>query len=406
VSAHYVWTPGGCIFVEGYWDHPLHMRGMLFAPIRPTVGVVAFTYQPAYVIQTDFLLTAMFVGPARRHYYFGDYFDASYERRGFVDWMNYQPIRRYPDPMFAYYRTTYRTQPAWTDSLTALYAARRSGEAPRPPRTLVQQNTVVNNITNNKTTNVNVVKNVNVTNIQNVTVMRPITQVNNTEVTALALLTPAAPKAATAPKRVVKMTQVNATQVNEQKQRIEQVRNISKQRQQVEAKLIADPPAKGTATARPAARLELPKPTAPKAAAKTGIADAPPPKVKPTPPAPPAVPKNVERQAPKEDRDPPVIRPPTGTKKEPPAGKKDVEPPAKKVPVPKKDKDDEPLPPKKAPVPKKDKDDEPPVKKAPMPKAKDEPPPKKAEPPKKDKDKDDEPPAKKGPVPKKDKDKD
>ena len=83
VPAHYVWTPGGCVFVEGYWDHPLHMRGLLFAPVRIAgLGGLAFTYRPPFVVQTDFLMTALFVGPARRHYYFGDYFEPAYERRG------------------------------------------------------------------------------------------------------------------------------------------------------------------------------------------------------------------------------------------------------------------------------------------------------------------------------------
>ena len=30
----YVWTPSGCLFVKGFWDHPLHERGLLFAPVR------------------------------------------------------------------------------------------------------------------------------------------------------------------------------------------------------------------------------------------------------------------------------------------------------------------------------------------------------------------------------------
>jgi len=259
VPAHYSWTPGGCVFFEGYWDHPLHMRGLLFAPVRlaPTVEVATFAYRPAYVIQTDFLLTAMFVGPARRHYYFGDYFEAGYERRGFVAWFDYQPVRRVPDPVFAYYRSTYHADPAWQQSLTTLYQARRTGDVPRPPRTLVQQNTVVNNITNNKTTNVNVVKNVNITNIQNVTVVRPLTQVNKTEVTALASLAPSAAKETRppAPTRVVNLTKINAIQVNETKERVQQVRKVAQQRQQTEAKLLAEPP---TATGA-AARLELPK---------------------------------------------------------------------------------------------------------------------------------------------------
>lgn len=439
VPARYVWTPGGCIFVEGYWDYPLHMRGMLFAPIRPLVDVVAFIYRPAYVIQTDFLMTAMFVGPARRHYYFGDYFEPAYERRGFVAWNNYQPLRRVPDPVFGYYRAAYLGQPTWNQNLTALYAGRRTGDIARPPRTLVQQNTVVNNITNNNTTNTNVTKNVNITNVQNVTVVRPLTQVNNTEVTALASLAPTAAKGArpAAPRKVVNMTNVNATTIEQSRERVQQARDISKQRQQTEARLIADPPAAG-AKERPraAARMELPKAPAratPPAAKKGAKDPAPgaPKAARPAPPPPPTVPKQVEQEVPKAGAAPPrTIRPPTGRRDPATPGKND--PPAAKTkdprPTPKKDKDDDPTPPKRPmpPVkdkddptppkrpPVKDKDDDPRPKPAPMPKVKDPPaappkaspppaaPPKASPPPVPKKDKDDPPP--KAPPKKKEKD--
>jgi len=416
--AHYVWTPGGCVFVEGYWDHPLHLRGLLFAPIRPRAEVVAFTYRPSYVIETDFLLTAMFVGPARRHYYFGDYFEPAYERRGFVAWINYQPARRAADPNFAYYRATYHGQPTWTENLTALYQGRRTGDIPRPPRTLVQQNTVINNITTSKTTNVSVTKNVNITNIQNVTVVRPLTQVNKTEVTALASLAPRAAKETrpAAPSRTVNLTKVDATQINQVKERIQQDRTLAKQRQQTEAKLLAEPrPAAGTAErTRPTSRLELPKTpsragTAPPATRKGETPTPPATRTRPTPPAAPTLPKHVERETPKHEAEPPkTVRPPAARKERPPA--KEPEPPGgvKERPVPKKER--EPEPPggvKERPAPKKEREPEPPAAKSPLPKMKEEPPPKKAElPPLPKREeppaKKEEPPAKKEPPKKKD----
>jgi len=406
IPAHYIWTPGGCVFVEGFWDFPLHLRGLLFAPIRPRVDLVAFTFRPAFVIQTDFLLTALFVGPARRHFFFGDFFAPADERAGFVAWINFQPSRRALDPNFAFYRAAFNGQPMWTENLTALYQGRRTGDIPRPPRTLVQQNTVINNITRSNTTNVNVTKNINITNIQNATVVQPLSKMNRIEVTALASLAPSGTKETrpVAPRRTVNLTQVNADQVNQAKERIQENRTLAKQRQQTEAKLLAEPltPSKGT-TERPRApvRLELPKAAARTAppAAKTGEPGTPPtaPKARPAPPSPPALPKHVERETPKTGAEPPkTIRPPATP------GKKDAEPPAKK--------DIEP-PVKKAPPPKKDKDEEPPAKKAPPPKMKEEPPPKKEispapPPPKKldppgKKDKDD---GKKEPPKKKDKD--
>src|SRR5262249_45542208 len=76
IPAHYVWTPGGYVFVEGYWDRPLERRGLLFAPVRIDVRVLAdrFSYTPCYVVQPDFLISALFVRPRYCHYYFGDYF--------------------------------------------------------------------------------------------------------------------------------------------------------------------------------------------------------------------------------------------------------------------------------------------------------------------------------------------
>ena len=32
----YCWTPGGCVFTEGYWDYDLADRGVLCAPVSFT----------------------------------------------------------------------------------------------------------------------------------------------------------------------------------------------------------------------------------------------------------------------------------------------------------------------------------------------------------------------------------
>jgi hypothetical protein len=403
--AHFVWTPGGCIFVEGYWDHPLNLRGLLFAPILPRVNV-AFIYRPSFVIQADFLLTALFVGPARRHYYFGDFSEPAYERRGFVAWINFQPSRRALDPDFAFFRASFHGQPQWTENLTALYQGRRAGDIPRPPRTLVQQNTVINNINNSRTTNVNVTKNINITNLQNVTVVQPLNKMNRTEVTSLASLAPAGAKGTrpAAPQRTVNLAQVNEAQVNQVKERIQQNRTLAKQRQQTEAKLLAEPrPGAGAAErTRPATRLELPKApsragTAPPAT-KKGEPTAPPARTRPAPPAAPTLPKHVEREAPKREGEPPrTIQPPASRKERPPAKEPERPGGVKERPMPKKEKETEP-PAAKSPPPKMR--EEPPLPKtpAPPPKLKEEPPLPKtpAVPPKK------EPPEKKEPPKKKD----
>ena len=53
IPAHYVWAPRGYVFVDGYWDHSIGRRGMLFAPVYFNAGVYGrpgFSYSPTTVI--------------------------------------------------------------------------------------------------------------------------------------------------------------------------------------------------------------------------------------------------------------------------------------------------------------------------------------------------------------------
>src|SRR5262249_3547820 len=54
--ARYVWSPAGCVFVEGFWDHPLYDRGLLFAPVRLERALLArrWAFTPTFVVQPDF----------------------------------------------------------------------------------------------------------------------------------------------------------------------------------------------------------------------------------------------------------------------------------------------------------------------------------------------------------------
>jgi hypothetical protein len=55
VPPHYVYTPRGCLFVEGYWDHALERRGLLYAPARIDRSVLArtrFAYKPSVRVDT------------------------------------------------------------------------------------------------------------------------------------------------------------------------------------------------------------------------------------------------------------------------------------------------------------------------------------------------------------------
>src|SRR5258708_40016990 len=93
--------------------------------------------------------------------YFGDYFVDLYASAGYRPWVSHRIGNTY-DPLLGYYRWSHRDDPSWYRNLDALYTGRARGDIERPARTLVQQNTLIQNITNNVT---NVNKTVNITNL-------------------------------------------------------------------------------------------------------------------------------------------------------------------------------------------------------------------------------------------------
>lgn len=184
VPAHYVWTPLGYVFVEGYWDHDFQQRGLLFAPAyieRRFWAQPGWVYQPQYVVPDAFLLAAMFVRPGFCHYYFGDYYDPRYERWGMTSWIDFRFGRQGYDPLYSYYRWQNRGNGRWERDLQGLYAARRSGEASRPPRTFAQQQDLQRTPAARQDTTVVAVTpitQINQTNIK----LQPVTKVQITEV--------------------------------------------------------------------------------------------------------------------------------------------------------------------------------------------------------------------------------
>jgi hypothetical protein len=216
--ARYIWTPCGCVFIDGYWDFALETRGCLFAPVvieRRFWGRPRWVYRPCCVIYQPALVCSLFVRPACDCYYFGDYFEARYRRLGFVAWVDFRIGRTCYDPLFSYCRWQYRGDRLWERNLRTVYVDRYKGTYPRPPRTFVQQTTVINNITINKTTN-----------IRNVTMMAPLSRVDRT---------------------VVKLQPVpRGTWTLERKAALEQ-RTMARQRQQTVAGLAAN---RGSGTVR------------------------------------------------------------------------------------------------------------------------------------------------------------
>lgn len=252
VPAHYRWTPLGWVYVPGYWDYPLAARGVLFAPviIQPILWRrPGFIYTPIYVVSEPALFGALFVRRGWSCYFFGDYFGPRYVEWGFSAWCGrFGPRGGFAigfgtgrawgyDPLWSYYSLAYSNQPGWVNGLSTLYVGRFRGDLPRPPVNLIQQNTVINNITK---TNIR-----NVTN--NITVVNRTVVVNKTDVTPLAMLAPLKTAAQLQPEVNLRPTppQVRQREVQQSKQ----FRELALQR----AKLEALPPAKGkTAKETPA----------------------------------------------------------------------------------------------------------------------------------------------------------
>jgi WXXGXW repeat (2 copies) len=266
-APHYVWCTLGYTFVDGYWDRPLLDRGLLFAPVQfePNVVTAAgFQYTPSFAVLPDFLLGCLFARPANCHYYFGDYFDERYSKRGYVPWVDFRVGRAALDPNFAYYRGEFAHAPGWERNLRALYADRFSGAVPRPPRTLVQQTTVLKSFSGDRNGGRLVSKTVNITNVQNATAVVPLRRINNAPVTALAGLALAPGERPGAERRaatdVIKLTQVTREERTRDVRSVAAVRELAKQRADGEARLLREgAEGKQPADARRSLRLDRPK---------------------------------------------------------------------------------------------------------------------------------------------------
>lgn len=254
VPGHHLWTPAGYLFVDGYWDYALHQRGLLFAPVALDLRArtqPAFVYQPRYVVEGDGFSGALFVRPASRHYYFGDYFEARYQGLGYTAWFDVRVGGAY-DPLFGHCRAQQPDRRVWEHDIRELYAARRAGIVPRPPRTLAEQQSAVNNV-NNATGD-----KAKTSNLKRVTMVSPVDQLNRVELK----LEPVPP----------------AAQLS-QRQAAEQLAGVSRERRRLESHLAMPGRAPTAApTAAKIVQLTLPK------AGPTGISAGKVPPPLPTPP--------------------------------------------------------------------------------------------------------------------------
>ncbi len=263
VPAHYCATPGGYLFVDGYWDYPLERRGVLFAPVYFSPVVLnrrAFYYTPTYAVSHQCMVGALFVRRGYSSYYFGDYFEPRYTTIGFNAWcgssrgtsfaLNVSVGRgAYYDPLWSHYQIQHRADPVFVTNIQNVYVGRYNGEVARPARTLVQQTTIVNNITNVTNTTVN-----NTTN--NVTNNKVVNSNNNA--TNLTMIQPLKTIQQTNTNVVLK-TVPKAEQVKEQAL-VKQTRDIGEERNRAETQLASKQLAPALATDKPRqVKLDVPQ---------------------------------------------------------------------------------------------------------------------------------------------------
>lgn len=139
VPAHYVSSPRGYVFVNGYYDHAVARRGVLFAPVYLNAGVYSrrgYSYSPTTVINLQWFTAHLFSRPQYHHYYFGDYYANSYNTRGFYPSFSYASRGYGYDPFYARQRWNNREDRDWQRGIERDFANRRDHEDQRPPHTL------------------------------------------------------------------------------------------------------------------------------------------------------------------------------------------------------------------------------------------------------------------------------
>ena len=142
---HYVWTPSGYVFVDGYYDYSVPRRGVVFAPVyfngrfRTQRG---FSYSPSTVINPGVFLSHLFLRPGYGHYYFGDYYGSNYAAAGFSPWFTFQSSRRGYDPIYANQRWQHRRDHGWEQRAEANFRNLRDNKNDRPPHNWTAQRTL------------------------------------------------------------------------------------------------------------------------------------------------------------------------------------------------------------------------------------------------------------------------
>ena len=142
VPDHYVWTPSGYVFVDGYYDYTVPRRGIVFAPVYFNGGLRAqrgFSYSPSAVINSAVFASHLFLRPGYGHYYFGDYYGSNYAEAGFSPSFSFQASRRGYDPIYANQRWQNRGDRGWEQRTEASFRNLSDNEDARPPHNWAAQ---------------------------------------------------------------------------------------------------------------------------------------------------------------------------------------------------------------------------------------------------------------------------
>ncbi len=112
--SRWVWTPAGCLYQAGFWDHRPLVRAQYFAPIRFTSAVYltpGWRYRPWCVVDSSRFFVHLWIGPRSNCYYFGNYYGSYGSRFGLTPWCNWSyRSRGCYDPLWSWCNTHYRRQ--------------------------------------------------------------------------------------------------------------------------------------------------------------------------------------------------------------------------------------------------------------------------------------------------------
>ncbi|MFP6602542.1 MAG: hypothetical protein VB862_08435, partial [Pirellulaceae bacterium] len=160
IPAHYIWTPRGTVFVDGYWDYRMPRRGQLFAPVyirHHRHRHAHYRYSPSCVINLGSIGMHLFVRPSYHHYYFGDYYGATYSSRNFYASFRFHGSGFGCDPFLTYYQWHFGRQGInYSHRLHQSHAYYARHQHHRPARTLKSQTNIIVNQQNNTNANINV----------------------------------------------------------------------------------------------------------------------------------------------------------------------------------------------------------------------------------------------------------